>query len=59
MTLIQLIAVICIIILAFWANNTWIQPGILRIIINVILIIIVIAVLLSVLGLAHIGGMRV
>jgi len=59
MSLISIIVAICLIALAFYANNTWVTPPILRIIVNVVLIIIVIVVLLSVLGIGGLGTVRV
>lgn len=51
MSLLQLLIGICLIVLGFWANNTYITPGIIRTAINVVLIIIVLVVILSFFGL--------
>lgn len=59
MTIAQILIGVILLILGFWANNTYIAPGILRIIINIILIIIVVFLILSVFGLTHAGSMRV
>jgi len=59
MSLIAIIVAICLIGLAFWANNTYVSPPILRIIVNVILIIVVLIVLFSVLGIGNLGSVRV
>jgi hypothetical protein len=59
MSLITIIVAICLIVLAFYANNTWVSPPILRIIVNVILIIVVLIVLFSVLGIGNLRSVRV
>lgn len=59
MSLIQIIVGVILLIFGFYANNTWITPGILRIIINIILIIIVIFLIITVFGLTHFGSVRV
>ena len=50
MTILTLLIAICLIALCFWANNTYVTPPIVRIIVNVILIIICLAVLLNFVG---------
>lgn len=51
MSILQLIVAIVVIALAFWANNRYIAPGILRIIVNIILIVICVLLVLMVTGL--------
>lgn len=50
MSLIALIIGTCLLVLGFWANNTYMAPPILRIIVNVVLIVIVLFVILSFFG---------
>ena len=59
MSIITLIVVVCLIVLAFWGNNTYISPGILRIIINIVLIILVLVMILDLMGIGHLGNVRV
>jgi hypothetical protein len=50
MTILTLFFVIVIIALVFWANNTYVAPGVLRIIINILMIVISILILLQLVG---------
>jgi hypothetical protein len=53
MSILTLIIILCVIAFGFWANNTYVNPGILRTIVNIILIIVTLVIILSVAG---IGG---
>jgi uncharacterized membrane protein (Fun14 family) len=59
MSILSIIVGVCLIALGFWANNTYVTPPILRIIINIVLVLIVIWLILSVFGLAHFGSVTV
>ncbi len=50
MTILTLIIVICLIVLCFWAVNTYVSPPIIKTILNVVLVIICIGFLLHVIG---------
>ena len=54
MSIITLLILILLIGGLFWANNTYIAPGILRTVINIVLVIISLVIILNVAGL--IGG---
>lgn len=51
MSILQLIIAIIVIALAFWANNRYVSPGIIRTIVNVILIVICVYFVLMITGL--------
>lgn len=59
MSIIALIVIVLLIIVGFWANNTYVSPPILRIIINVILVIILVVLILRVAGIGNLGNTRV
>lgn len=59
MSILHLIIAVFAIALAFWANNTYIAPGIVRKVVNVILIIICLVLVLNVTGLINIVNMKV
>ena len=59
MSILQIVIGIILLVLGFWANNTYIAPGILRIIINIVLVLIVIFLILSVFGFGNLGSVRV
>lgn len=59
MNLIQIIIGVCLLVLGFWANNTYVNPGIIRIIVNIVLIIITIVVILAVFGIGGLGNIRI
>lgn len=51
MSILALIIVICVIALAFYANNTWVAPGLVRNLFNIVLMIVCIVVVLALTGL--------
>lgn len=60
MSIVTLLILVLLIGAAFWANNTYITPGLLRTVINIVLIIISLVIILSVAGLiGSVSSMRV
>ena len=53
MSLISLIVLVCVIALAFYANNNWIPPGMIRTIFNVVLMLVCVIVVLALTGLLN------
>lgn len=59
MSLITLIILVALIGIGFWANNAYVTPPILKIIINVVLFIILIILILRVAGIGNLGSTRI
>ena len=50
MSILSLLIILIVIGFAFWANNSYVSPGILRTIINIILILVTLGVVFSLVG---------
>ncbi len=58
MSILQIIIGVCLLVLGFWGNNTYVSPAPLKMIFNVVLIIITIIVILAVFGIGGLGNVR-
>lgn len=59
MSILTIFVIILLVCLGFWANNSYVSPPPLRIIINVVLILIVLWIILSVAGILPLANVRV
>jgi hypothetical protein len=63
MSIITLIILILLIAAGFWANNTYVGPGLVRTLFNIVLMIVTIVIILSVAGVlggaSNVGNYRV